>query len=399
MIAGHTSVGLQHKSAHQQRLMNSRFSGSTHSDDRRRRRLSWECADLSDEPVIAAFPEPQRIFAPADPGVVAPLRRVLSPQLWKHALLLSVLAVGIGSLVYHEFTADAQTRGGVHALTSRISAGLVGILLLLSGQLGLLTGWLRAQSSIDFQGRFRIWKWWSGVLIVAAVGILTGTTGYLPHVLAAMIEPLTGTVKSARPALMVLTVAGIVAVILGRLLPDMSRHRSAQMLLLSGLTLTALRSIMEHHASALSVTYWQLHAAELSAAFMTFAASLLHCRFVAYVCNAPPANANSRHDTRKAAVADTVNGESVASSKCSEQGPPADVPPMNSSSVADSSEGTSIRTTAATDPSIMTAESLENQNTNHWTHESDSAPKASKTSSKSDNSRSGRKSSRKKRAA
>lgn len=279
--------------------MEHRLAGQ-HSGDRRRRRMS---SDLQDEELFHEF-FPEAALARETSSVTITvsaehnrlLRRLISPRLWKHVVLLIVGAIGIAVVLWWQQLPNAFAKLASQSVSddaiannlTSVSPGLTGLLLLLSGQLALCTGLLRSTSLVDFQGRYRWWKWLAAGLIAAAIVVTTDTTSQVSHVLVSLLQPVTGQIQAAKQTLLLVPALTFCMIVLGRILPDMSRSLpSLSLLMLAVLTFTA-RLLLMHSDAANQVSVAALQIMQLSAAYTLFAAMLLHCRFVAYVCQDPP---------------------------------------------------------------------------------------------------------------
>ncbi|MEZ6130912.1 MAG: hypothetical protein R3C59_19755 [Planctomycetaceae bacterium] len=265
--------------------MENRLAGQ-HSADRRRRRMS---TDLHDEELFQEFfPEaalpmrtvPQPLLRQDSDATL--LRRVISPSLWKHGLLLTFGAILVGVVLWWE---HRESRAVGDLRHQQLAAGLAGLLLMVSGQLALVTGWLRTDSEIDFQGRYRWWTWLSLGFFAAAVTVATHSQSEISNLVAALLEPVMGSIRSARQAIVLVPGITYGIIVLGRILPDMSRSRLSQSLLVVAVLTMTVRWLQSGHASVLTV---RPDALLLAAAYVAFASMLLHCRFVAYVCHDPP---------------------------------------------------------------------------------------------------------------
>ena len=271
--------------------MGSRFAGAQDHADRRRRLIA------SDEPgnttpLEAAFEQAtafdQSVSEPFAPELDL-VRHLIFPELWKHLVTLAVLLGGVISIGYWAHSNPTDVNFG-HAVISpdRLVDASAGIMLLLAGQLALLTGWLRSRSEVDFQGRYRGWKWMAVASCVLAGILLTGTTTVVPLLLSNAIEYITGPLQAARPAILLLTCITGAMLILGRILPDMGRCLYSQSLLVVAVLSTVVRFMLMHGTTQASIGQSIFHDLTLLSSFATFAAMLLHCRFVAFVCNDPP---------------------------------------------------------------------------------------------------------------
>lgn len=239
------------------------------------------------------------------------LRRAISPRLWKHVLLLCLILFGLSAMLWrqHLSSFDAAANSARAFPTANL---VVGLLLLLAGQLATVVGWLRSMSEVDFQGRYRWWKWLATGYVCFAAVVLTQTTGVLPELMATALEPLTGRIQAARHAIVIVPVLTFAAVVLSRVLPDMSRCLWSQGLLVLALLTSVVRFMLSLSSVATPIHPGLLSSLEVAAAFSAFAAMLLHCRFVGYVCNDPPiARPQAQQATESPSVEEKVPEASV----------------------------------------------------------------------------------------
>ena len=148
------------------------FAGSRSLDERRRRRL----AGISDEEVTIV-PVDSFGKSTASTGVASnrmrqrlPLRRIISPRLWKHALIAGVtLLIGVAIVALGTESQKVSELLGpsvgefVSADHGRLLPFFNATLLMISAELSLLIWWVRSRSRTDFSGRFGIWRWASVV--------------------------------------------------------------------------------------------------------------------------------------------------------------------------------------------------------------------------------------------
>lgn len=272
--------------------MENRFAGAQNQAERRRRRLANdEPSALSPtESQIAAVGTVNSFSSITGGGAIDSqmLRRFISPRLWKHVVLLLGLAILGTALTWWSRTAGEGT-----VEPSRVLEGMAGMLLLLAGQLAFLIGWIRSQSDLDFQGRYRGWRWMAAAACVLALILLTGTSSLIPQLLVKVVESATGPIQAARPAVLFVFVAVFGLSVLARVLPDMGRCLYSQALLAAAMLTTVVQLMLVHGASQSSIQSETLNAMTLLAAWATFASMLLHCRFVAFVCGAPPVRSTS----------------------------------------------------------------------------------------------------------
>ncbi|VAX40257.1 hypothetical protein MNBD_PLANCTO02-1967 [hydrothermal vent metagenome] len=157
-------------------------------DDRRRRRLAKE----SDE-TVSNNAASEKITKPESPCSKAeqisarkrlrrhfPLRKLISQRKWKVvtaaclAIVSSVLVVLSG--FYSEWVSLNLGVGFstfANPLSGKLAMAATGCWLMLSGQLALLTWWVRSNSLSDFEGKYRIWPYASLAMFLASFGIMT----------------------------------------------------------------------------------------------------------------------------------------------------------------------------------------------------------------------------------
>lgn len=273
--------------------MGNGFAGAQDAGDRRRRRLSQDDHDpqlfgeffpddLSHDSVGVAFAE-------AFPNSARLLRRFVSPRLWKHVCVLTVVFVAVVAIVCWDRSSLAgPAANDYHA---SLITGITGLLLLFAGQLAFAIGWIRSQSTLDFRGRYRWWKWLAVSSVGAGLAMLTGTHRLIPDAIASLVEPITGPIQAARPALVLVVGLLCCVVVFGRVIPDMSRSVWSQGMLVTALLVMTVRLMLIHTSSRAVVDQATLSQMLLCSASLSFSAMLLHCRFVAFVNNDPPASA------------------------------------------------------------------------------------------------------------
>jgi len=171
---------------------------------------------------------------------------------------------------------------------------------LLAAQLALLIGWVRAGSDIDYKGRYRWWKWLAAGQAVLAILLLSNTANIVPELITAMLQPFTGEISAARYAVVIVPAMTFWGIVLSKVVPDMSRSFWSQSLLLIAVLTVVVRFMLIHGAATATINPMTLNAMVLSAAFAAFASMLLHCRYVAYICNDPPVQ---RHQPKSKVVA------------------------------------------------------------------------------------------------
>lgn len=278
--------------------MVSAFGGSTSSLERRRRLMTLEERAVSDE-ILRDFgivvPEASSEPTPTGPVGERFLPRLISRHLWKHwAFLIPIglLLIGLSrGLVMSSSDLSGPSSGSgpsSQMLVGRIADGCAGILFLLTAQLCLVIGWMRSQSSVDFRGHYRAWRWASAICGIAAILSLTGTLSSLPDLVAASVEPMTGRLAASRLTLVLVPAVLLLVPILFRLIPDLGRCRTSQAFMVLGLgALVSGVGIHVNRTAAIHPAAIQI--LFLSGSFFVFAASLLHARFVMYISHDPPA--------------------------------------------------------------------------------------------------------------
>lgn len=213
------------------------------------------------------------------------IRRIITPRLWKLVLLGSTLTVApLLLLVLQAF--GGENSPASRFLTSSLPTAFSGIQLLLAGQLCWLIACVRSASAVDYRGGYRSWKRLSWFLGALAVLVLSQSANQSADELASVLAGYIGNLQSARPALLLVPAASLLAWILRTVIPDMGRCRPAQSLLSVGTVLGlvyVVLSIRRHpEAEALSAGI------PLMASGVILSALLLHTRYVIYVNPNPP---------------------------------------------------------------------------------------------------------------
>ena len=282
--------------------MEGRFAGAENQGERRRRRLATDDPNAADSDVdqsmLAEFSSESVLEAGqvASAATLGMISRIVSRHLWKHIIVLTVIGLSMVSLVWQSYTKEAFAVGGNGDLFQSIS----GLFLLLSGQLCFLIGWLRQESVIDFRGRYRWWRWLAVATFCIAVLLVTNTLHLVPTALVMVVEPFAGEIVAARPALVVAPCLAFCLIVLSRIIPDMTRCPASQSLFVAGLLTVVIRQMLLYGATNNSISSATFDTMLLAASFLMFASTLLHSRFVAYICNDPPVSAINR--TRKPAA-------------------------------------------------------------------------------------------------
>lgn len=221
------------------------------------------------------------------------LQRMVSPQLWKHILLILVLGFLAVTSVWSEISQPPAIRNLATASQPRVSQGLAGLCFFAAGQLALMIGWIRARSSVDFSGRYRCWKWLAGCLISTGALWITNTQDSLPLLAESLAEPLIGSIGAARRTLVVVPIASLSIWVLGRVIPDMGRNRTSQTVFTVGVLAALLRLLMVYSSSLGTCPASILNAVLLTSAGLLVSSLLLHTRFVMYISQDPPQRALS----------------------------------------------------------------------------------------------------------
>jgi hypothetical protein len=283
--------------------MGNGFAGAKDAGDRRRRRLSH---DEHDQQLFDDFfpAEPGRdsastVFADAFPNSSQLLRRFVSPRLWKHVCVLLGVFSAVLAVIWWE---RAATSSGVERAEFPVE-GATGLLLLLSGQFAFFIGWIRSHSTLDFRGRYRWWKWLGAGAVCAGITMLTGTDVIIPDAIVGIITLVTGPVQAARPAVVLVPALLFCLVVLGQVIPDMSRNVWSQGALVTALLVMTVRLMLIHTSSRSVIDQATLNQMLLLSVNFGFAAMLLHCRFVAFVNNDPPATAEQIRPTSQCTTA------------------------------------------------------------------------------------------------
>ena len=263
------------------------------SDGRRRRRIVQDADELLAEfeqlaPDRRPAREPVATTAPADQSDHRILTKLISGRIWKLNGLLLVVVLAACGAVWAEFRHHHVLKIAGEAGTPRISSGLAGIFVLLTGQLALLIGWIRSESAVDFNGRYRWWKWLAAILVTVGVVWIANIQHTLPLLAQAIAEPVLGSISAARRTLVVVPVASIGILVLSRVIPDMGRNRFAQILFTTGLLIAAVRLLLAYGPTVEPLPAPLPDTVLLTAAAMLICSLVLHTRFVLYICNDPP---------------------------------------------------------------------------------------------------------------
>lgn len=259
------------------------FAGAGQSADRRRRRLSHDLADQDDFQVHLAAEAPNgqagtQVWSSEFDTQL--LRKVLSPHLWKHATVITILAIFTAAAIYLLTTGTSPR---LQHTTSRFAA----CFLLFSGQLALLIGWIRGESDLDYKGRFRWWTSLAITLLSTAILRLTDSTTWAADTAVALVELGTGSLNAARPAVLLLPFVVASALLAYRIIPDMQRCFESQfVMVISAITLITM--IVWQHIGSTDSSQIIIASLDLTMTVLTFSSLLLHARYVAYVNHDPP---------------------------------------------------------------------------------------------------------------
>lgn len=259
------------------------FAGAGQSADRRRRRLSHDLAEDDEFPAVQQTEESashaaSRVWTSEFDTQL--LRKVLSPDLWKHVTAIIALILLSAVAIYQLTT---TTAGNLQHTTSRFAS----CFLLFAGQLALLIGWIRSESDFDYKGRFRWWTTFAIAVLAAAVLRLTDSTTWAADTIVAVVELGTGSLNAARPAVLLVPLVVSTALLIYRILPDMQRCFESQLVMV--LTVTALIvMVVWQHLGSQQTQQPVIASLDLSVCVLLFSSLLLHARYVAYVNHDPP---------------------------------------------------------------------------------------------------------------
>ena len=218
------------------------------------------------------------------------IRRIISPRLWKHVTVAIVLTfVPIifevatwPSTQTADVAADATFRSQLDFLR-----GLSGLKLFVAAQFCMVIGWVRSASVVDFRGRYRWWRWMAIGLFAASFVLLTGSTEFFENLAVSALQPVFGTIDSARPALLIVPTGAGLALILRRLIPDMGRCRLSQSLVACSTMLLIVRAIAGARLNSPTAVF-HLTTIELLISGLLLSAFQLHARYVIHVNPNPP---------------------------------------------------------------------------------------------------------------
>lgn len=286
------------------------FAGSRHLDERRRRRLAGELDDSTPTGEAAEKkarkPKPESEEDQPLPsrgpnrGRRLPLRRIVSPRLWKHGLTaVAVFAAAGGVLAAGWKSEGVAARLGPSAgafvafAGGKLVSAFAGALLLASAALAQLIWFIRSRSRQDFAGRYRIWGWGAVVGYFAAATVLTDLHLVWSRTLTFVLNV---ELPHAETWLWLAPLLGCTTVMLRDLLVDMRRCRSSRALLWAAI-LCWTSGLVQNLGYGLDWADRTNEAAVGAAALFghcfLFASLLLHARFVLFVTSEPPATRES----------------------------------------------------------------------------------------------------------
>ncbi len=239
------------------------------------------------------------------------VRKLLSDRIWKHVIISLTLCSSpliLLMILWLRLIPDAVANwlktGPLWALT--------GMELFACALLCILIATVRSASSIDFRGNYRGWKWLSGFLLACAFLLLSHSANAAAEGMALALQNFTGPLRAARPTLLIVPAAALLAHILRIVLPDMRQCRWAQamlscsVLLAIGCVLFAVR--LQNSQATL------IPSLALTASGFLLSALVLHTRFVIHVNPNPPlptgvtshgsVNASTLHQVLEQSAAD-----------------------------------------------------------------------------------------------
>ena len=263
------------------------------SDGRRRRRLATgdDAELLAEYGHLTAKPcEDSGGLAELSTPEQRILTRLIPWRIWKHALLIAIISLSAAFALWAEtrqLGLDVESPRGITTL--RLTPGMVGVFLLLAGQLSLFVGWIRSESTVDFDGRYRWWKWLAALLLTTGLLWIANAQHSLPAIAQSLARPIIGDVTAARRTLIVVPVAALSILVFCRVIPDMGRNWISQFLFSAGILMAVIRMLMVYSYAAGPLPTTVLDAVLLTSAGFLVCSLLLHSRFVLYICNDPPA--------------------------------------------------------------------------------------------------------------
>jgi len=276
------------------------FAGSRCLDERRRRRIAgnWDDEEVVPDGVCGELPPAAVIEAVerhAVPRQHLPLRRLISPRLWKHLLVAAVtLIIGVmGFWAGWEAERIGEILGPEAARLvafgeNRMLDFYGAVLVAASSQLALLIWWVRSKSQTDFSGRYHVWRWTASLGFVISAGLLLDLQNVWSRTLIRLLE-----IDFVHCATLcwLAPVVGCGSVLLRDLLIDMRNCRAGSWL---------LRVAIVSWVAALTVLFTgeffvsvELRPVVVLAGatfgyYCLFVALLLHARYVIFISAEPP---------------------------------------------------------------------------------------------------------------
>jgi len=295
--------------------MATRFAGSRHLDERRRRRLAVSAdnesivSGVSTELGPAASSEVTEGKSSHETKVSHfPLRKLISPKAWKLwgigliGFLVSLALLRAGQI------ASAQGSGAspefvrlFHPTSGQALRVYGSLLFLLSGQLAMLIWWVRSCSPLDFAGRYRVWTRIAAAGLAAALLLTTDTSGFIKEQITKLTD-----ISSLIPLELfwLIPVIGCAALFLWLMHQEMRENRLSLVMLWASAVcglMTAWQSV-SLAVPALAEKSELLEAGTaLFAQLSLFMSLLFHTRYVIYISSDPPPKrfANSRFRLRR----------------------------------------------------------------------------------------------------
>lgn len=259
-------------------------------DDRRRRRLAvngdnsyLDDLDIADGQGVASELVASSAAAPWVP--------YFEWRIWTYGAIIALLlgAVSFSLAQPNLFRAElAPLTNHLLKGDAPVLAGTTQTLLwFLTGQFAILIAWYRAQCKLDFSGRYRVWPWAAGILMLFALCSATRA-----HVLLGRIVAQTNSIPWRAETVAWLLPACVICLPLCFLVDrDVRRGRSTLIPLRSAVLLGLISGAFELFAPELSHYSW-LTASRLIVPLFGAASLLvamwLHARVVAYICPDPP---------------------------------------------------------------------------------------------------------------
>lgn len=157
--------------------MTVQFAGSRSTGERRRRRLAvngdGSGADAANSGEEKSLPD----CVPAEFCAASPWIPRSPWKLWSLTAFIMTALVSLQYMVFYTPTFRPELSDALTPLIAGENPRLVSYLKIvfwtLSGQLAMLIGWHRAQSRLDFRGRYRIWPWAAALLFLSGFCVAT----------------------------------------------------------------------------------------------------------------------------------------------------------------------------------------------------------------------------------